>query len=154
MKKCLSLALLAATALVSAVPRHSATTTAPFELRTPADVGALFPKSVEKMQQNFAQTKTEALARIETIVSIPADERTYENTVRECDRAVAAFYVHGEGVKTFLKVYPDAEMRTAAQAIAAEAGTFFIEQFETNRNLYRAFVEYQTGNALKDNLNP
>ena len=154
MIKCLSFTLLAAFALVSTEPCHSATTTALFELRTPADVGALFPKSVEEMEQNFEQTKTEALDRIETIVSIPADERTYENTVRECDRAVASFYVHGEGVKTFLKVYPDAAMRTAAQAIAADAGTFFIEQFETNRNLYRAFVEYQTGNALNDNLNP
>ncbi len=124
---------------------------APLDLKTPAEVSALFPKSAEELQNSYERTKNEALACLKAIESLPAEKRTFENTVREFDKAYAEVATFTDIVKTILKVYPDPVIRAAAQKIAIEGGPFLVDQFEANREVYRALCEYQ---ANKEHLNP
>ena len=53
-------------------------------IATPQDVLGVFPRTVEQMQDIVARVKQLTLQRLAAIQAVPAQERTFENTIRAC----------------------------------------------------------------------
>lgn len=60
-----------------------------------SDIASLFPKTIEQIDSNFQSVKSNVTARIQQIISIAPEDRTFENTVLEYDKTMAYFRAHG-----------------------------------------------------------
>ncbi len=121
--------------------------------RSSNDVISVFPRTVDEMDMTFQQATDEALAGIQKILSLKSEERTFENTVKEFDRIAARFYVPWCAINTLQMVHPNHIFRARAEKIKLAYKEFAIDHLETNRAIYKAFKEYQEGNAQNEYLN-
>lgn len=110
---------------------------------------ALFPKTAQELEANFQAVQSLVTGRIGQIASIK--ERTFENTVLAYDRTLAYFRIHGSAIATLKMVHPDDNIRKAAEGLLADWWKLQIDLFETNKEMYRAFREFET---KKEGLNP
>ncbi|KAA3617561.1 MAG: hypothetical protein D8M58_01630 [Calditrichaeota bacterium] len=86
-------------------------------------------------------TMDELNKKLEKIYNIPADDRTFENTVRAFDAAYSDF---GKvyGILYLMNVsHPDDDTRKAANEAVIDFGKFDNE-LNLNENLYNSFIEY------------
>jgi thimet oligopeptidase len=121
-------------------------------LYSSADVTSLFPRSVDEIDAAFQRATSEAIAALEQILSLASEERTFENTVREFDRVAARFYIPWCAITTLQMVHPDGVLRAKAEKAKIAYKEFAIDQFETNRGIYRAFKEYLASNGPREKL--
>ncbi len=104
---------------------------------------AVFPKTQDELQKAFIDAKNEAECSLRTIIALANEERTFENTIKAFDTTVAAFDVPYSAVSTLEMVHPDPILRQKAEELTAAYKEFIIDNFETNRAIYQAFIDYR-----------
>jgi thimet oligopeptidase len=117
------------------------------------DIPSLFPKTVGEIEQSLQSTKDHVKASIQKIISIPSEQRTFENTVLEFDRTLAYAQIKGSAIAIIEQVHPDQAMREKAQQALLSLINFSVDLFETNQSLYGSFKQYIEGNAKNEDLN-
>lgn len=110
---------------------------------TVTKLAALFPKSVQQVQDWLECGMQLAQRDIDTIIAIPANERTFANTVQAFDVAKSKLSRLACSLSLLLHVSPDLELQKAIQVALEKLETFTVDLY-FNPELYRAFQEYQT----------
>lgn len=114
---------------------------------------ALFPISASQIKEWSTQAQADASKRINAIIQLDNNARTFANTADALDQLLEQFSIRMLAIDTVLYVYPDQNMRDAAkQEIVALQG-FIIDNISNNVDLYHAFDSYAQTNAPKENLN-
>ncbi len=115
------------------------------------EVVSSFPLTVEAMEKTFQQAKSEAIAKIQQIISIAPEKRNFENTVREYDRAFANFNIPCAVISTLQMVLPDEALRNKAEETIKAFNAAAIDLFESNKDIYQVIKHYH--NTSKEKLN-
>jgi thimet oligopeptidase len=116
------------------------------------EVIALFPQTVQAMNERIAHAQEELKHDLDRLLAIPAGQRTFDNTVREYDRIVYNACLTSNFVSFLEHVSPDAALRYASHEAAQAMSIFFIDFIGTNVALYHAFKEYVEGSAQQEKL--
>lgn len=114
---------------------------------------SVFPRTVDEIDTIFQQATNEALIEIQKILSLRPEERTFENTVKKFDRIAARFYAPWCAINTIQMLHPDHILRAKAQKVNLAYQEFAIDHFHINQKMYKAWKEYQLGNAKNEKLN-
>jgi thimet oligopeptidase len=122
-------------------------------IQTADAVVALFPKTPDEIDSIYDMVTTTSLEKLQEIIEIAPEERTFENTVLAFDKTLAFCIVHLKRIETIQMVHPDAAMRNKAEEATLALTDFLIDQFDSNKAIARAINEYQTGNRLNEELN-
>lgn len=112
------------------------------DIQTIDDVKALFPQSVQGIEQSSLEAINEAKNRLDAIISIPVDQRTFSNTFGAFDEAVACFVPVGNALETLKMVSTNADIRNAANTALVTLKNFTVDCFSQNNDLYNACKEY------------
>jgi thimet oligopeptidase len=120
---------------------------------TVKEIVRLFPKkagNIEKRAKNYIK---QAKKRCKEIIAVPADQRTYTNTVRPFDNVlgVSDFAVFARTMELLEMVSPEEEVRKAAHDAALSVKSFIVD-IQSSRKLYEAFKEYVEGNMQREEL--
>lgn len=125
---------------------------AKFCVKAPQDLVGLFPKSLDEIKA----CEKEALSIIDKvladILSVPADERTFANTVLVYDRLdfnIAPIY---GGLEALKYLSPDKDLRENAQMVMVRLHNYLNEKLGLNKDVYLAFEAYEKGGAKKESL--
>jgi len=94
-----------------------------------------------KVQQAFANADIE----IEAIIAVPAEQKTFDNTVGALDDMMARLDGDANMMAFMAYVHPDASIREAAQGAEQLWSTWSID-FVTNEELYNAVKTYADSN--------
>ncbi len=100
---------------------------------------------INKVKQPVMDDMT---ASLEKIYKIPANKRTFENTVRAYDAAYSEFEKLYSIVYLMNNAHPDEQTRTAANEAVLAFGEFDNE-LSLNEDLYRSFKEYSQSEEAK-----
>ncbi len=111
-----------------------------------ADIPSLFPKTAEEIEFSFHFVKNNTTGCLRRIISISAEARNFENTVLEYDKALAYFRIYGSIIATLKMTHPDKKIRKKAEEILINWTDFMVDSFETNKEIYRSFKEYESKN--------
>lgn len=111
-----------------------------------SDITSFFPKTAEQIDCNFQSVKSNVTARIQQIICIALKDRTFENTVLEYDRTMAYFRAHGHVIEIMKMVHPDKDIRKKSEEILISWTNTQIDLFDTNKEIYRSFKEYEFSN--------
>lgn len=117
-----------------------------------AQVVALFPKTVDEIFARAERAKKEVSALIDTIIAIPADQRTFENTARAFDHIYHLFTTEACAISMLEHVSPDEALREASRKASLQLEEFAIDIFSNNKKLYTSFKDYAEGNAEREKL--
>lgn len=125
-------------------------------IKNESDLPLLFPvdaQTIKVMTQDLLQ-KTEQ--DIENIIAIPAENRSFDNTVRALD-----FIVGLSDLALFSRVLAILEVTSTQESIRVashdallEINNFFIDQINTNKRLYEAIKSYVDNNMAQEQLTP
>ena len=103
------------------------------------------PATPEELTMRVEQAFTDADAEIATIIAIPDDQRTFENTIGALDDMMARLD-RASNVAVFMSyVHPDAAIREAAQG-GEQLWSNWAVDFATNVDLYNAVKAYADTN--------
>lgn len=122
------------------------------DIRTINDVKNLFPKTVGDITSLATTALEEAQQAVKTIISIPSEKRTFDNTVRALDTALTKFAQVCNCVGLFVLVSPDDTIRTFAEKQQVALEKEAIDLFSQNKKLYDAYKNYNDHNAHHENL--
>lgn len=115
-------------------------------------LAAMYPKSVDQVESWLKAGIKLAQKEIAAIIAIPAQTRTFQNTVKAFDIARNKVDRLFSVVSLLACVSPEPEIQKAAQMAEAELEQFGIEAY-LNPALYFALQEYQDYGTDKDFLN-
>lgn len=118
------------------------------------DVINLFPQNATQIAQLTQQSIHEARKKIEEIIAIAPEKRTYENTAHAFDAlcSLSGLSIAGNTIEILELVSPDEQIRTAAHEAVLKMQEFAVDAISNNKALYNAFKEYALGNANAENL--
>ncbi len=109
---------------------------------TPADIVALFPKSIKEIDERKDKSLNQFRVAIRSILAIEEDERTFENTIIAWDRASGALEIQVSLLHSLSMVSPEKAMREKASNISQEMEAIYIECISNNEILYRTVKNY------------
>ncbi len=121
-------------------------------IQNPSTVSAMFPKTTDGLEHTYHATKDTVINRIQQIISIAPEARTFENTVLAYDKTLCYFRSYGSVLATLKMCHPDQMMRERAEKFFSALWECMID-LETNQGMYRAFKEYQALPEPHDKLN-
>ena len=129
------------------IEHHAPRITSPVyggHLKTEADLAVLFPHTVQELKDRTASSIDDAKKRLATILAVPAEERTYENTAYAFDQlcAFSPLAIWGSVVELVSMVYTDAAMRDEAREESKKITAFFVDEISNNKPLYEALKTY------------
>jgi thimet oligopeptidase len=107
-----------------------------------ADIKAIFPTTVEEFKKRVKQTLEKTGKGIETIIAIPALQRTFENTIEAIDRTNAHLSIMGKIAWTLQNLSPDDAIRAATHQGMIDLQNFDVDMISNNVALYKAVKEY------------
>ena len=110
-----------------------------------AGPGLSFQVDAAGLTRSFEQAKTAYLAELQKIAAIPADQRTFENTIVAMEQADAAFSESGNRIGLLANMAPDEATRKRAQELEQELSRVGIETMGRD-DLYRAVQAYAQKN--------
>ncbi len=113
---------------------------------------ALFPCTVDQINERANKAIQQSGQDIGTICTIDDSARTFDNTARAIDSAVASFSVTSTALHVIEMVHPDKAMRQAAHHSLIKLNNYYIDTFSQNRKLYAAFKAFMA-RAKLDRLN-
>lgn len=111
---------------------------------TPAEACALFPKTVTEVEEIATLAEVQAIKTLESIFAIPAEQRTFDNTVMQLDLAMAEFDISRTRLHSIVMLHPDKTLQEAASNSMLAMQSFSIDNF-ANKAVYRAVMEYYNG---------
>lgn len=130
------------------------TTQANFCINKPEELAQLFPQSVAQIK-DFEKRAIAAIDQtLKTILAVPAQERTFANTVRILDLLDLELSPIQGGFMAVHHLSPNAEMRDAAQAATLKISNYQTEKLGLNKQLYQAFQDYVTYGMPQEQLRP
>lgn len=114
------------------------------KIRNKEDIIKLFPKNKEAIKNLVNTCIEEAKRKIEKIISIDSQARTFENTAHQLDEisSLSNLSIIFSGLNALEMLSPDKEIRETAQAEIINIQKFWVEQISNNKKLYKAFREY------------
>lgn len=126
----------------------------PISIKTATDIPKLFPKKVKEIERRVEQSILEAQKLVDTIIDIPCEHRTFENTAKAIDNleSFSSLAITANIVATLRHVSPDTAIRNACQDALLKISQFALENITNNKALYKALKEYAEGNAHKEAL--
>lgn len=124
------------------------------EIKNVADAIALFPKSVPALQAMADRGIAAAEKEVAAIIAIPAEQRTFANTVRAFDHLIALsdFRIAMGVISITQMVHPEKAMRDAAQEAVMRMEAWMVDHISDNVELYQALKSYAYGNAMNEAL--
>ena len=128
MKQCMSRGLALVVVLLSAMPVMAAS-------------GVTFPQTPEQARIQFDAAMARADDRIQAIVDVPDDQRTYLNTIDAYDAMHAELDRGVSGVLFMAYVHPDAGMREISQQVDQEYMSWMID-LGKRQDLFDAIDSY------------
>jgi thimet oligopeptidase len=112
-------------------------------ISTVEDVVALCSCTVPEIQARVARAKKEIEEVVNTIIALPNESRTFENTIYPLDRLSASPAGCALQAAVLLEyVSPEEAIRNAAHQAAIEMEEYSIERVQSNRALYKAVKAY------------
>ncbi|MFH1832313.1 MAG: M3 family metallopeptidase [bacterium] len=111
------------------------------ELKTPADITSLFPKSVEQIKSFAAFSKELARTKLGEMLNIPAQQRTFDNTALALDQLQDKYSRLVSILSLLHHVSPDKDIRETSLACEVELSQYSVDLF-LNPDLYKAFDAY------------
>lgn len=125
-------------------------------MNTPVDtldkLAAIFPKSVEQINEWTESGMQLAQQELDTILAIPAQERTFNNTARALDISKNKVNRLSWMFDLIGKTSPDNEIRETAQTAQTHIEQFLVDLY-LNPALYQAFQEYLAHHHKQETLN-
>ena len=110
-----------------------------------AGLAPLTPQSPEELTSRFNAARNAANERIEAIIAIPNDQRTFENTINAIDDMHAHFDRDGNMLAWMAYVHPDSNMRDVARGIEQTWQNWYVD-LGKNEPLYEAVRAYTDTN--------
>jgi len=128
--------------------------TVPTSIKTASDIPKLFPKKPKEIERRVQQSLLEAQKRVDSIIDIPCEHRTFENTAKAIDNleSLSPLAITANIIATLRHVSPDTALRNACQDALLKISQFALENITNNKALYKALKEYAEGNAHKEAL--
>ncbi len=140
---CLVLSFLLALS-VFPLPVRSGDVVAPAVIPAQAPIGGPginWKLGPNEIATNFASAQNQLETNLKSILSVPADQRTFANTIQAFETANAAFGEQAQSLVFLAYVSPDKAVQAAAQKVESEAGTYGVGLW-ARPELYQAMKEY------------
>ena len=115
------------------------------------DATALFPTTVEGINDRLQVTLNILQEGIESLIKIPASERTFANTIGAYDSIIYLLRAADNAISTLEVVHPDQAMRDAAHEAGLKLKEFDVDAID-NICVYQAFIAYCNGNKKTEQL--
>ncbi len=124
------------------------------KIHNSSDIVALFPKSPRELENRIQSAIADAQQRIDRIIAVPKNERTFQNTAKELDvlESLSDPAIIAPLAEVITLVDPREAMRNAAQKGLIEIEKFATHNISNNSELYKAFQAYVEGNAENEKL--
>ena len=150
-----SFIILSGLGITCAVQKSQGTKFMNLPVRTVDDVVAVIPTSPEQIDTWVTEYTVDAQTRVDAIIVVPDEQRTYANTVEAFDYVCrrSSFGVSSNIIHVIEMVHPDKAMRDAAHAAIIKIQEFGIDSLSNNVDLYKALKQYATSSAKKEQLN-
>lgn len=116
------------------------------------DLHALLPRTDRELERRVDDVIATVDRIIKGITIRAADWRTFDDTVRACDRAISSLQSILGICELLHLVHPDEGMREMAQKSLVRLQGFYIDEVMGNRDLYRALKEYVQTRADNEEL--
>lgn len=117
------------------------------------DIKKIIPQSPAQIDTLVKQAIVNAQKIIDAILAVPADKRTYANTIKVYDDLALSDLSFGASICQILEmVSPDQSVREAAHRGYVELEKFSIDKIYNNKELYDALVAYNDGNRVHEKL--
>ena len=116
------------------------------------EVVPLFPKTVKQIKELTETTIKKAEQQIATLLQIPLDQLTFDNTVRVFHRTVDTFSRTIAVLEITFMLYPQANLREAAQKEVVKLRQLFVDLFSQNKDLYLVLARHEQTRAPLEDL--
>lgn len=100
-----------------------------FQINKLSDIQTLFPNTAIELQSIFETVKRNTFARLQEIIAVAPQHRTYANTVLEFDRTLSYYRSFGSIVCTLKMLHPDPQFIEKAEEILVEWSELSIKLF-------------------------
>ena len=114
---------------------------------------SLFPTTPEDIAQRAENACALAGSKIDELVALKPEDRTFANTLQALDTIGAELAVVINGIYVMAYVHPDAAMRAASQQGVVRIQDFSVDNISNNKALYHAVKEYAEHQGKSENLN-
>lgn len=108
------------------------------------DLVNLFPQNSPDINERTQKSIDDTRAKLDALVSIPENERTYENTMRVFDLVctLSDMSIMRNVLSALELVSPDKAIRDACHAAVEQMNNFSVDALENNEHLYKALKSY------------
>ena len=126
----------------------------PISIKTETDIPKLFAKKPKDIENRVQQAIQDAQKIVDTIIDIPKEHRTFENTARALDEleSLSSLAITNNLISVLKHVSPDESIRNTCQDNILKISQFAVENISNNKALYKALKDYSHINALKETL--
>ncbi len=113
-------------------------------LQTREDLKVLFPHTVREIEDRTAAALADGKSRVTQILAIPADQRSYLNTMDTFDQlcAFSPISIFHQIAELTSMVHPDEQIRDASREASKRISAFFVDEIANNKPLYEAIKAY------------
>jgi len=105
-------------------------------------VVALFPKTAEEIELLSSETQQHMQNVLEELYAIPAQTRTYPNTVLLYEQAYLLFFTRLQLLSVLAMLSDNAQLQLAANLAVQELQQFQVKNMIGNMQMYEAFSQY------------
>lgn len=112
----------------------------------PQELAALFPQTVDQINNNAQWVTEQTTQELENIFKIPDDQRTFANTIKAFDATAAQFSVVADVLSILEMISPDQAIRDACRAQVVKLREFAVDTFasKTVYNVFKSYVEQKS----------
>ncbi|HEX2978381.1 MAG TPA: M3 family metallopeptidase [Candidatus Babeliales bacterium] len=146
----LSIALIAGSYIFFS--KHAQARTVDYTNFTVEDIPYIFPKTPGELNSLINDSMPKMKQAVATILAIPDNDRTWENTIYALEKAGYFFSIPSAIASVIKSTSSDEKMRETAREKLLEVSDFSIDLLGQNVELYNAIKAYYEGNAKKENL--
>ena len=118
------------------------------------DAMARFVRNVPEIENRKQACVAYLNEQYKAIIAIPAEERTFENTMRSQDKVAGVLGEANESFNFVTMLYTDAAMTQAATKAMEELRQLCEELFSGNKKMYQACVAYLENGYANEQLEP
>lgn len=104
----------------------------------------LFPKTAEEIELLCVQTQDHMRGVLEELNAVPAQSRSYLNTVLLYEQAYLLFFTRLQLLSALAMLSENAQLQLAANLAVQELQLFQIKNLQGNMQMYDAFSQYET----------
>jgi len=114
----------------------------------------LFPKNPHEIKNLVKNYTTEAKEKIEKIIAIPLQEKTYKNTPKQLDElsSLDNISIYFSCLSALEMLSPEKEIRDASHKALLTLQKFWVDNISNNVKLYKALKTYDEKNLDKADL--